>query len=118
MTTPKWGGRKAQAWKRAVLAEHGTRCALRLPGCLGHAATADHIVPRSVDLSLQYDVGNGRPACLPCNVRRSNTPDAARLRVDARSFFENSETPRKGTRPSPPRVRNKNAATTGNGGRR
>lgn len=70
----KWGGRRAQAWSRDVLARKGRRCAVQLEGCTQVATTADHIVPRSVDESLQYDVDNGRPACLRCNVRRMTTP--------------------------------------------
>lgn len=67
----RWGGRRAQEWTAAVLAEYGTLCALNLPGCTKVATTADHIVPRSLGGPL-YDVTNGRPACRTCNSKRGN----------------------------------------------
>lgn len=73
---PKWGGRRAQQWSAAVLARKGRRCLLQMEGCTQLATTADHIVPRSIDVSLQYNLDNGRPACATCNRRRSNKPDA------------------------------------------
>lgn len=74
---PKWGGRRAAQWTAAVLARGGDRCMLQLDdGCTQVATTGDHIIPRSVDLSRQYDVTNGRPACLHCNqVRGTLTID-------------------------------------------
>lgn len=75
MSLPRWGGRKAQRWTAAVLATYGTRCALDLPGCTTDATEGDHIVPRSVDLSRQYDVTNGRPACRHCNAERGAALD-------------------------------------------
>ena len=89
MTLRKWGGRAATAWTAAVLDRHGRVCWLKLPGCTVVATTGDHIVPRSVAPDLQYDVDNGRPACLSCNQRRSVAPaDTASLVVDNRGFFE------------------------------
>lgn len=80
---PKWGGRKAQAWTRAVLGRYGTECQLRLPGCTGLATTGDHIKPRSARPDLQYDVTNGRPACLPCNIRRYDGRHDQAVIIDA-----------------------------------
>lgn len=72
---PRWGGRRAQRWTAAVLATYGQRCALNYDGCTLVATEGDHIVPRSVDLSRQYDVTNGRPACRHCNAERGNRLD-------------------------------------------
>lgn len=88
MKPRKWGGRKAQAWTKAVLREHGTVCALRLEGCTLLATTGDHIKPRSLYPWLQYDVTNGRPACQHCNSSRGARPLRGRVIVDARTFFE------------------------------
>ena len=101
----KWGGAKAQAWTAAVLARYGRVCALAYPGvCTGVATEGDHIVPRSVDLSRQYDVTNGRPACRSCNALRGDgSRDPAPL-VDARNFFESRPTSQKDSAGSPPRA--------------
>lgn len=64
----EWGGRKAQAYTREVLATYGTIC--RLCGLDG-ADTADHIVARSKG-GDPYDIANGRPAHLSCNSSRGN----------------------------------------------
>jgi len=82
----KWGGRRAAAWTAAVLEEYGRRCWLGLPGCTITATTGDHVIPRSVNPALQYDVSNGRPACLSCN-RRRGAGDAPTTMVDTRSYF-------------------------------
>jgi hypothetical protein len=91
-----WGGRKAQAWVAAVLAEYGTTCHL----CHhGGADSADHLVPRShptLGRALQFVVSNGRPvhhkpcpACRrTCNITRSAGAVPTAPRTDARSFFE------------------------------
>lgn len=88
-----WGGRRAAAWTAAVLDRHGRVCWLNLPGCTTVATTGDHIIPRSVQPELQYDVDNGRPACASCNRRRGATPaDVSSLVVDDRSwFFESAD---------------------------
>lgn len=92
----RWGGARAQAWTAAVLDAHRTPdgavwCWLKLPGCLGHATTGDHVVPRSVAPELQYDVANGKPACQPCNRKRAASPaSTASLVIDHRRFFEPS----------------------------
>lgn len=78
----KWGGRRAQAWTADVLDRYGRVCHLQLEGCKRVATTGDHLVPRSIDESRQYDVTNGRPACLPCNLRRQADPIAPVI-VDA-----------------------------------
>ena len=85
----KWGGRRAQEWTAAVLATKGYLCHLRLPGCTIVATTGDHIVPRSVDSSREYDVTNGRPSCEHCNKKRKAAPLPSDSVVDARGFFEN-----------------------------
>ncbi len=103
----KWGGRKAQAWTAAVLREKGKVCWLRLPGCTVVATTGDHVIPRSERPDLQYDVANGRPACLPCNQRRGRRPAASRPAVDARPLFDSTRTPGTDLRTSPPRASRK-----------
>lgn len=105
MTAPKWGGSRAQRWTAEVLARYGRRCALAYPGiCLGEATEGDHIVPRSVDLSRQYDVTNGRPSCSPCNKHRSDGRGDAAAVVDARTFFESANDQRRRSAGSPPRA--------------
>jgi hypothetical protein len=52
---------------RAVVLEGGPPCAIGLPGCLGVATTADHIVP--VAAGGDHSLANLRPACAPCNDR-------------------------------------------------
>lgn len=95
---PDWGGRKAQAWVAAVLAEYGDRCHL----CHhGGADSADHLVTRAAmrrrgDWSLLFAVSNGRPvhhAPCPscrrtCNITRGDEPLRAAPVTDARRFFE------------------------------
>jgi 5-methylcytosine-specific restriction endonuclease McrA len=105
---PKWGGRRAQEWKAAVLARYGHVCHLQLRGCTRVATQADHVIPRSVRLDLQYDVDNGRPACEPCNKRRKAKPLDARPVVDNRQFFESAPPSRKDCGGSPPREPRKN----------
>jgi 5-methylcytosine-specific restriction endonuclease McrA len=79
-TGSDWGGRRAQAWTRAVLAAHAgpngeaPRCWLQLPGCTGVATTGDHIVQRRDRPDLAYVVANGKPACRPCNSKRQGAP--------------------------------------------
>lgn len=101
-TGSDWGGRRAVAWRRAVLAAYtgpngeAPRCWLQLPCCLGVATTGDHVIPRQDRPDLAYVVANGRPACLPCNSTRQGTPvhrlhliggrEAAT--VDASRFFD------------------------------
>lgn len=74
MTPPKWGGRRAAEWSAAVLTRYGRRCLLQLDGCTGTATTGDHIIPRAEDVTLQYLVTNGRPACQHCNSKRQAQP--------------------------------------------
>lgn len=95
-TGSDWGGRRAQAWSRAVLDTFGTVCWLKLPGCTGLATTADHVISRRDRPDLKYLVANGRPACKPCNSRRQATPvhKLSTLRgvpaatIDASAFFD------------------------------
>lgn len=71
-----------------MLETHGRTCWLQLPGCTVVATTGDHVIPRSVQPELQYDVDNGRPACLSCNQRRGASPaDQSSLIVDERGWF-------------------------------
>lgn len=65
-----WGGRRAEAFTRLVLAWYGTRC--HLCGDDG-ATTADHLVPLSKG-GAPYDLDNARPAHLGCNARRGARP--------------------------------------------
>lgn len=101
-TGSDWGGRRAVAWSRAVLAAHMgpggelPRCWLQLPGCTGVATTGDHVLPRKDRPDLAYSVANGRPACLSCNSKRQGTPvhrlhmigGRASSTVDASAFFD------------------------------
>jgi hypothetical protein len=99
-----WGGRRAQRWTAAVLANASSRdelgrplCVLKLKGCTVIATTGDHIVNR-IDLErtgrihLLYDVTNGVPACLHCNTSKgaalANPKSKVRNVIDARGFFE------------------------------
>lgn len=89
MTAATWGGRAAAAWSAAVLRKYGTRCVLNLPGCTRVATEADHIVPRSVDPSLEFDVDNGRPACVSCNRKRlAGRTDRDTPAIDGSAFFD------------------------------
>ncbi len=102
-----WGGRRAQAWTRAVLARYGRVCALGLRGCTVLATTGDHVEPFSERPDLAYDIENGRPACLHCNSSRGVTP-LDQLRddvgvVDERKFFESSAPRGRQAHRSPPR---------------
>jgi len=90
-----WGGRRAQAWTRAVLENSDGLCALRLPGvCTVVATTGDHVIPQSVRPDLRYVVANGRPSCGPCNNhRQAEDLDDVRERlgrpvIDTRAFFD------------------------------
>lgn len=104
-SVPKWGGSKAQAWTREVLARYGRVCALAYPGiCTTTATEADHIVPRSLDLARQYDVTNGRPACRACNAYRGDGRNDPPAVVDTRTFFESRPEPQKDSAGSPPRA--------------
>lgn len=99
----RWGGRRAQAWTAAVLAKYGNVCHLQLDGCTQVATTGDHLIPRSVRPDLEYDVDNGRPACVHCNCERKAAPLRPRPVVDARDFFESRATTGKHSVQSPPR---------------
>lgn len=101
-TGSDWGGRRADAWTKAVLAAHQgpagepAQCWLQLPGCTQLATTGDHVLTRQDRPDLKYDVRNGRPACLPCNSKRQGTPihrlhligGRESATVDATSFFD------------------------------
>lgn len=89
----RWGGRRAQAYTRAVLATYGTVCHL-----CGHdgSDSADHLVPRSKG-GAAYDLTNGRPAhhrpCPTCGRRcngsRNDRPlPAAGVLVDGTPFVD------------------------------
>lgn len=79
----RWRGDRAaeKRWTAAVLARYGRVCWLGLDGCTTIATTGDHVIPRSVDPSLEFDVDNGRPACLNCNRRRRARPAPATKQV-------------------------------------
>lgn len=71
MPASPWGGRRAQAFTRLVLATYGDRCHL----CDHDGAdSADHLVPRSKG-GAPFDLTNARPAhhapCPRCG-RRCN----------------------------------------------
>lgn len=102
----KWGGRPERRWVAAVLAKYGTECWLQFPDvCTGRATTGDHIIPRSVRPDLEFVIENGRPACFPCNRKRSCNPVRRPAPVDARGFFESAASDRPDLPPfSPPSV--------------
>lgn len=84
-STQRGYGRAYQSNRRRVIdawvAAHGWVC----PGYMAPAhpvepgaLTGDHIYARSTHPELAHDIGNLAVLCLPCNVRKSNTPpDAA-----------------------------------------
>lgn len=89
----QWGGRRAQAFTRLVLATYGDLCHL-----CGHAGadSADHLTPRSMG-GAWFDLGNALPAhhepcptCrLRCNNRRNNRPAPRReLDVDGTAYVD------------------------------
>src|ERR1700733_6754577 len=60
--------RFGSGWARlsaAVLKRDRYECQLQLPGCLGRATTADHIIPKSRGGTATMD--NLQAACRPCN---------------------------------------------------
>ncbi len=93
-----YGGRRAQRWVAAVLAEHGDLCHLcHHPG----AESADHIVTRAElvergELYRLYELGNGRPVhhkrcpvcSVACNTRRKSQPLTTAPPVDDVRFFD------------------------------
>lgn len=66
----KRGGRASTSLTRKVLETYGTTCHLRMPGCLGHATTKDHLIPYSH--GGEDTLENLRPACKRCNSKRQN----------------------------------------------
>lgn len=88
-----YGGKPAQRWVAAVLAELGDTCHL-----CGHAGadSADHLKPRATHPHLMYDVRNGKPVhhkpcpvCgVRCNIRRKAKPLVGVAPLDALAFFE------------------------------
>ncbi|GAA1790866.1 HNH endonuclease [Leucobacter iarius] len=66
----KRGGRAQSGLTRLVLETYGTRCHLRMPGCLGVATTKDHLIPWSHGGTDTLE--NLRPACKRCNSKRQN----------------------------------------------
>ena len=75
-STPAW--RKAS---RYALNRDGRLCQIGLPGCLGTATTADHIMELQ-DGGAPYDVGNLQAACRPCNTAKRNARVAEKARGD------------------------------------
>jgi 5-methylcytosine-specific restriction endonuclease McrA len=70
------------AWKlvrKSVLARDGFRCQIRLPGCLGRATAADHVVELE-DGGSPYSLSNLQAACRPCNTAKRNRSLAKRAR--------------------------------------
>lgn len=60
------------AWaptRKAILARDKYQCQIRLPGCLGRANAADHIMPVSAG-GAPFDHDNLRAACIHCNSAR------------------------------------------------
>lgn len=53
--------------RKAMFAQYGTVCHLRLAGCEYRATEADHV--RSAH-THGHGLDNLRPACKPCNVRK------------------------------------------------
>lgn len=88
-----YGGRRAQAWVRAVHNRYGTTCHL-----CGHegADSADHLHTRLARPDLMYDVDNGRPVhhrrcpvcAVACNTHRGTKALAIAPARDELAFFE------------------------------
>ena len=57
-------------WRLVVLRRDRFRCQLRLSGCAGLAAEADHIVPVSRG-GAPYDPDNGQAVCASCHERKT-----------------------------------------------
>lgn len=73
---------RTTAWtqaSKAVLARDGYRCQIRLPGCLGRATSADHVIELE-DGGPLYELGNLQAACRPCNTAKRNRALAKRAR--------------------------------------
>jgi len=60
-----------------VLLRDGYRCQIRLPGCLGRASSADHIVELA-DGGAPFDLRNLQAACMHCNLAKSHRENASR----------------------------------------
>lgn len=73
--TERWGGRRAQEYVAATLAEYGDICIIcGRPG----SNSADHVIPRAEGGAV-YDLANLGPAhayphALRCNERRGKKP--------------------------------------------
>jgi hypothetical protein len=97
MSHDGWGGRAAQRWVAAVLAEYGTVCHL----CHHDGAdSGDHRTPRiQLPRDRWYDVANGRPVhhkpcpvCgRRCNSSRKDRPLTATPNTDALAFFDSRD---------------------------
>ncbi len=73
---------RTQAWravrKRALIRD-GYECKIRLPGCMGRATAADHVVELE-DGGPPYALENLQAACRSCNTSKRNTALARRAR--------------------------------------
>ena len=70
-------------WRKVrlvVLKRDNHRCRIGLPGCLGRANEADHII-EVADGGARYDLANLRAACGPCNKRRNGAQQGERETV-------------------------------------
>jgi len=94
-----YGGRRAQAWVRAVLDTYGLRCHLcRCDPDQAPADSADHLQTRQDRPDLMFVVANGRPVhhrrCAvcgqACNIKRRADRLTSTQPVDALAFFETS----------------------------
>lgn len=73
-------------WRLEVLQRNRFRCQLRLSGCAGVAAEADHIVPVSRGGAL-YDPNNGQAVCPSCHEQKTRE-EAKALRVSQSRYRE------------------------------
>jgi 5-methylcytosine-specific restriction protein A len=79
LTNPLYHSKAWRSTSKRVLERDGYRCQIRLPGCLGRATAADHIVELA-DGGELLDMANLQAACKPCNTAKRNTMVAARAR--------------------------------------
>lgn len=62
-----------KAWSQQVIARYHGRCQWLLPGCLGEATDACHVIPRRFG-QLRLDVDNGIAGCRVCHQKVDANP--------------------------------------------
>lgn len=79
-TTSAW-----RSARRRVLERDGWRCQVKLPGCLGRANAADHIIER-FEGGADFDLENLQATCKPCNSKKHMDVLARRAKVRLRAW--------------------------------